>query len=199
MDLLIHSFKKGKKRSSLALKLKTVRHHPILSGFNNGKTTEVHIGFNSHNKYVLIIFILWLSNFCHFWYDFVDQDACFTSDSDAFLFGARTVYREICLGKTNLFLLPVHGDAKRKSIPVCSSYTKSITYIHLRWRWLCYLLWNGWHWEKTGIWKEFLGIFFALVSNYGFYFAQYGTFCAWVFQVDEKINNLVLTKMSLRR
>ena len=26
------------------------------------------------------------------------QDGCFTSDSDVFLFGARTVYRDICLG-----------------------------------------------------------------------------------------------------
>lgn len=103
-----------------------------------------------------------LSNFCYFWYDFVDQDACFTSDSDAFLFGARTVYREICLGKSYLFLLPVHGDEKRNSIPVCFSDTKSITYVHLRWRWLCCLLWDGWYWEKTGIWKEFLGIFFPL-------------------------------------
>lgn len=27
------------------------------------------------------------------------QDGCFTSDSDAFLFGAKTVYRDICLGE----------------------------------------------------------------------------------------------------
>ena len=27
------------------------------------------------------------------------QDGCFTSDSDVFLFGARTVYRDICLGE----------------------------------------------------------------------------------------------------
>lgn len=27
------------------------------------------------------------------------QDGCFTSDSDIFLFGARTVYREIILGE----------------------------------------------------------------------------------------------------
>ena len=27
------------------------------------------------------------------------QDGCFTSDSDVFLLGARTVYRDICLGE----------------------------------------------------------------------------------------------------
>lgn len=41
-------------------------------------------------------------------------DACFTSDSDAFLFGARTVYREICLGEGGYVICYEMADIERK-------------------------------------------------------------------------------------
>lgn len=46
--------------------------------------------------YVLLKYkSIFLDQYCY--YDYY-QDGCFTSDSDIFLFGARTVYRDICLG-----------------------------------------------------------------------------------------------------
>ncbi|KAL3524261.1 hypothetical protein ACH5RR_017095 [Cinchona calisaya] len=41
-------------------------------------------------------------------------DACFTSDSDAFLFGARTVYRDICLGEGGYVVCYEMADIERK-------------------------------------------------------------------------------------
>lgn len=35
---------------------------------------------------------------------FFFQDGCFTSDSDAFLFGARTVYRDVFIGEADCLL-----------------------------------------------------------------------------------------------
>ncbi|XP_071929516.1 single-strand DNA endonuclease 1-like [Coffea arabica] len=40
-------------------------------------------------------------------------DACFTSDSDAFLFGARTVYRDICLGEGGYVVCYEMADIER--------------------------------------------------------------------------------------
>ena len=36
---------------------------------------------------------------CHKHDNYDEQDGCFSLDSDIFLFGARTVYRDICLGE----------------------------------------------------------------------------------------------------
>ncbi|KAL6541592.1 hypothetical protein OROGR_011078 [Orobanche gracilis] len=41
-------------------------------------------------------------------------DGCFTSDSDAFLFGARTVYRDICLGEGGYVVCYEMDDIERK-------------------------------------------------------------------------------------
>ncbi|EYU25081.1 hypothetical protein ABFS82_06G035100 [Erythranthe guttata] len=41
-------------------------------------------------------------------------DACFTSDSDAFLFGARTVYRDICLGEGGYVVCYEMDDIERE-------------------------------------------------------------------------------------
>ncbi|CAI9771906.1 unnamed protein product [Fraxinus pennsylvanica] len=41
-------------------------------------------------------------------------DGCFTSDSDAFLFGARTVYRDICLGDGGYVVCYEMDDIERK-------------------------------------------------------------------------------------
>ncbi|CAA0836599.1 Flap endonuclease GEN-like 2 [Striga hermonthica] len=41
-------------------------------------------------------------------------DGCFTSDSDAFLFGARTVYRDICLGEGGHVVCYEMDDIERK-------------------------------------------------------------------------------------
>ncbi|XP_060203589.1 single-strand DNA endonuclease 1 [Lycium barbarum] len=41
-------------------------------------------------------------------------DGCFTSDSDAFLFGARTVYRDICLGDGGYLVCYEMDDIERK-------------------------------------------------------------------------------------
>ncbi|XP_009595666.1 single-strand DNA endonuclease 1 [Nicotiana tomentosiformis] len=41
-------------------------------------------------------------------------DGCFTSDSDVFLFGARTVYRDICLGEGGYLLCYEMDDIERK-------------------------------------------------------------------------------------
>lgn len=41
-------------------------------------------------------------------------DGCFTSDSDAFLFGARTVYREICLGEGGFVVCYEMADIEKK-------------------------------------------------------------------------------------
>ncbi|KAL8543938.1 hypothetical protein ACS0TY_004476 [Phlomoides rotata] len=41
-------------------------------------------------------------------------DGCFTSDSDAFLFGARTVYRDICLGEGGYVVCYEMEDIERK-------------------------------------------------------------------------------------
>lgn len=41
----------------------------------------------------------WLTSYYSFHYYYYCQDGCFSSDSDIFLFGAKTVYRDIHLGK----------------------------------------------------------------------------------------------------
>ncbi|KAK3039276.1 hypothetical protein RJ639_027980, partial [Escallonia herrerae] len=41
-------------------------------------------------------------------------DGCFTSDSDIFLFGAKTVYREICLGEGGFVVCYEMADIERK-------------------------------------------------------------------------------------
>lgn len=41
-------------------------------------------------------------------------DGCFTSDSDVFLFGARTVYRDICLGEGGYVICYEMNDIERK-------------------------------------------------------------------------------------
>lgn len=41
-------------------------------------------------------------------------DGCFTADSDAFLFGARTVYRDICLGEGGYVVCYEMADIERK-------------------------------------------------------------------------------------
>ncbi|XP_047327116.1 single-strand DNA endonuclease 1 [Impatiens glandulifera] len=41
-------------------------------------------------------------------------DGCFTTDSDAFLFGARTVYRDICLGEGGYVVCYEMADIQRK-------------------------------------------------------------------------------------
>ncbi|KAK9292587.1 hypothetical protein L1049_020561 [Liquidambar formosana] len=46
---------------------------------------------------------------CYFLY----QDGCFTSDSDIFLFGGRTVYREICLGEGGYVICYKMADIER--------------------------------------------------------------------------------------
>ncbi|XP_073118442.1 single-strand DNA endonuclease 1 isoform X2 [Henckelia pumila] len=52
-------------------------------------------------------------NFRFFWMCPCPLDGCFTTDSDAFLFGARTVYRDICLGEGGYVVCYEMDDIER--------------------------------------------------------------------------------------
>lgn len=102
------------------------------------------------------------------------QDGCFSSDSDIFLFGAKTVYRDIILGDLYSFkhmILEIYTHLILLwpliilfllqwfflSHDLIWLHTSMYLFWEARWGWLCIMLWDGRYREKAWVWKEFTG------------------------------------------